>query len=119
MRKLSRLAIVLAALLASLGGCHLYQAINLTWDIIRVTYANPVTSVTYTATNLGKVDLTGVNLEVGVDVDGNGTYPLSVWTPDFSISTGETVSGTVAIRTGVLPLGGATVLSVDMDNPKD
>ncbi|HVP19739.1 MAG TPA: hypothetical protein VMU36_12135 [Spirochaetia bacterium] len=33
------------------------------------------THVAYSVRNLGKYDLTGVNLEIGVDVYGNGTYP--------------------------------------------
>jgi len=119
MARRTKLAVILVALLASLGGCQLFQAINLEWNIAGVTYSSSFTHVSYTATNLGKVDLTGVNLEIGVDVNGDGTYPRSVWTPDFSVKQGQTVAGSADVYTGVLPLGWATVISVDMDNPKD
>jgi hypothetical protein len=119
MKRLARVFIVLTALLASLTGCQLYNAINLAWSINSVSYSNPFTHVSYTATNLGKVDLTGVNLEVGVDVNGDRTYPRSAWTPDFEVKEGQSVIGSVDVFTGVLPNGWATVISVDMDNPKD
>jgi hypothetical protein len=116
---MTRLTIVLLAALVSLGGCQLFQAINLAWNITNVTYSSSFTHVTYTATNLGKVDLTGVNLEIGVDMNGDGTYPRSVWTRDVDIRQGQTVVGSADVYTGVSPLGWATVISVDMDNPKD
>ncbi len=120
MTKLPKLLFVLVLLLASLGGCELYQAINVAWDITNVTYSSSFTHVSYTATNLGKIDLTGVNLQIGVDMTGNGTYPLSAWTPDFSLRRDQTVVGSIDIYTGVVPpLGWATVISIDMDNPKD
>ena len=123
MKRLARVIIILAALLVSLAGCELYNAINLAWSINSVTYSGSVphviTHVSYTATNLGRIDLTGANLEVGVDVNGDGTYPQSAWTPDFNVDQGHSVVGSVDVYTGVVPLGWATVISVDMDNPKD
>ncbi len=119
MKRLAKLLIVPVVLLAGLGGCQLYQAINVAWDITAVTYSNHFTHVSYTATNFGKNDLKGVNLEIGVDVNGNGTYPLSAWTPDFSLNEGQTVVSSIDVYTGVAPVGWATVISIDMDNPKD
>lgn len=119
MKRLARVLVAAAALLASLGGCQLYNAINVAWSITSVTYSNAFTHVGYTATNLGKIDLTGVNLEIGVDVNGDGTFPRSGWTPDFDITQGQSVSGSLDVYTGVLPNGWATVISIDMDNPKD
>ncbi|HUI71950.1 MAG TPA: hypothetical protein VL354_15630 [Spirochaetia bacterium] len=119
MKKLVRFSVIVAALLLTFSGCELYNAINLAWTINSVTYSNSLTRVSYTATNLGKTDLTGVNLEIGVDVNGDGTYSRSAWTADFNINQGQSMSGIIDIYTGVMPNGWATVISVDMDNPKD
>lgn len=121
MKNLVRFSVFLAALLVSLSGCELYNAINLAWNIDNVIPGVPFTHVVYTVQNMGKDDLTGVNLQVGVDMTGNGvSYPCSAWTPDFSIHEGQTIHGSidVPIPGVVLPAGWATVLSVDMDNPK-
>jgi hypothetical protein len=113
-----KLAIVLSVLLVAATGCDLYQAINIGWSINGLTPIGGFTRVSYTVQNLGKYDLTGVNLKIGVDVLGNGTYPAAQWTPDFSISQGQVLYGSIDIVTGGAPLGGAMVLGVDMDNPK-
>jgi hypothetical protein len=119
MKRLLELSILAAAFIVTLTGCQLYNAINLAWSIDGVTYSSSFTHVSYTASNLGKIDLTGVNLEIGVDVNGDGNYPRSAWTPDFDIRQGQVLSGSLDVYTGVMPSGWATVISVDMDNPKD
>ena len=121
MKNLVRYFIVLAALFVALSGCQLFNGINLAWNIDTVTaYGTipPYTHVTYTVRNQGKVDLTGVNLQVGVDVYGNGTYPASAWTPDFSINQGQTLYGSIDVLTPTPSVGWATVISVDMDKPQ-
>ena len=121
MKKLIKVSFLALAVLAALAGCELYNAINVAWSIDGWSY-NAVTdqmSVTYTVQNMGKFDLTGVNLQIGVDVAGNGTYPNRAWTPDFDLRQNQVKSGAVSVFVGSLPpLGGATVLSVDMNNPK-
>jgi hypothetical protein len=117
MKNKVRIAVVIALVLAALSGCELYQAINVTWTIDGMTQIGPITRVSYTVQNLGKIDLKGVNLEIGVDMLNNGSYPLSVWTPDFSLNQNQIKYGSVDLTTGSFPLGGAMVLSIDMDNP--
>lgn len=118
MKNLVRYSIIVVALLVSLTGCELFNAINLAWNIDNVIPGVPFTHVTYTVRNMGKLDLTGVNLQVGVDVLGNGAYPCSAWTPDFSIGQNQTRYGSIDVPTPSLPAGWATVISVDMDNPQ-
>jgi hypothetical protein len=118
MSRLFRLSVVLASLLVALTGCELFNGINLAWSIESVTPSVSSAHVTYTVRNLGKYDLTGVNLEIGVDVHGDGTYPRSAWTPDFSIGQGQVLYGSLDVYTGTPPIGWATVISVDMDKPK-
>ena len=121
MKNLFRFSIILAVLAIGLSGCQLYNAINLAWSIDTVTsYGTlpPYTHVTYHVRNMGKYDLTGVNLQVGVDVYSNGTYPASAWTPDFNINQGQTLYGSIDILTPVVATGWATVISVDMDKPQ-
>jgi len=119
MRKnLFKLSIVFLALLAAVTGCELYTAVNVAWSIDSMTYSGGFTTVTYTVQNLGKVDLTGVNLQIGVDMSGNLTYPSRAWTTDFSLNQNQTIHGSLGFYTGSNPLGWATVLSIDMDNPK-
>ena len=120
MKKLIKVSFLAVAVLTALAGCELYNAVNVAWSVDSMTY-NPITSrtnVTYTVHNMGKLDLTGVNLQIGVDVVGNVFYPSRAWTPDFSIRQDQTLFGSLDIYTGANPVGGATVLSVDMDNPK-
>jgi hypothetical protein len=120
MKKLITVSFLALAVLATLAGCELYNAINVAWSIDSMMY-NPVTyhtNVMYTVRNMGKVDLTGVNLQVGVDVLGIGTYPNRSWTPDFSLRQNQVLTGSVDVYTGSNPIGGATVISVDMDNPQ-
>ena len=119
MKNMVRFAIVFSVLLAALTGCELYQAVNVGWTIDGMSQDGTVTRVDYTVRNLGKLDLTGVNLKIGVDVLGNGTYPATQWTPDFTLNQNEVLYGSVDVSTGVPPLGGAMVLSIDMDNPKN
>jgi hypothetical protein len=107
-----------ALLLAALAGCDLYQGINLAWNITGVTAVpGGFTRVSYTAQNLGKYDLKGVNLKIGVDVTGTATYPVSAWTSDFDVKQNEIVAGSLDIFTGSATVYGATVISVDMDSP--
>jgi hypothetical protein len=121
MNRLLKLSTVFLVLLAGFTGCQLYNAISLAWNIDNVTYntLTGVTRVSYTVQNVGKVDLTGVNLRIGVDVNNDLTYPTRAWTLDFSINQNQTIHSSIDIYTGFLPLGWATVLNVDMDNPKD
>jgi hypothetical protein len=119
MKNRVRFASVVLIMVAALTGCELYQAINVAWSIDAMSPNGTYTRVDYTVRNLGKIDLTGVNLKVGVDVQGNGTYPATQWTPDFSINQNETLHGSIDVNTGgLIVYGGAMVLSVDMDNPK-
>jgi hypothetical protein len=114
-------SIIVFALLAGLAGCQLYNAISVGWNIDGVTYngLTGMTRVAYSVQNVGKIDLTGVNLRIGVDVNNDLTYPVRAWTMDFSLNQNQTIHSSIDIYTGILPIGWATVLSVDMDNPKD
>jgi hypothetical protein len=112
------LALAAVALLAAVAGCDLYQGINLAWNITGMTaIPGGFTRVSYTAQNMGKYDLKGVNLQVGVDITGTRTYPVSAWTADFSVNQNQMVFGSVDVFTGASPVYGATVISVDMNNP--
>jgi hypothetical protein len=119
MRKKITLGIVAVSLLAVLAGCDLYTGISLTWDITYVQYlGNGVTRVGYTVRNVGRYDLKGVNLEIGVDVNHNQTYSATGWTSSFNLSQGQSITTSLDVVTLVDPTTGwATVLSVDMDNP--
>ena len=119
MKNMARSAIVALIVLAAMTSCELYQAINVGWTIDGMSQNGTITRVDYTVRNLGKLDLTGVNLKIGVDVFRNGTYPATQWTPDFNLNQNEVLYGSVDVSTGGLPLGGAMVLSIDMDNPKN
>ena len=120
-KKLLGVVAVLATVLLIVSGCDLYMGINVTWKITGVMWpGGSYTHVTYSVQNLGKYDLTGVNLEIGVDVNGDGTYPCRAWTPDFSINQNQILYGSLDVPTGlgVNPAGWATVTSVDMDKPQ-
>jgi hypothetical protein len=119
MKNAIRLSIALIVLLLALTSCTLYNGINLIWDWSLIQNLAPYYRVHYTVQNLGKVDLTGVNLLWGVDVNGDTLPDGQAWTPDFSLSQGQTVSTTVDVYTLVAPSAPleATVLSVDMDKP--
>lgn len=118
MKSIVKIAIVFSIVLAAVAGCELYQAVNVGWSIDGMYQVGTSTRVSYTVRNLGKLDLTGVNLKVGVDVLGNGTYPATAWTPDFDINQNQVLYGSIDVPTGPAPaLGGAVVLSVDMNNP--
>lgn len=116
MKNKLRIAVVIALVLAAFTGCELYQAINVTWTTTVGSTILGVTRVSYTVQNLGKIDLTGVNLEIGVDMAGNGTFIYPTWTPDFSLYQNQIKVGYVDIVTGSVPFA-AAVLSIDMDNP--
>jgi len=112
------LAALAASLLAAVAGCELYQGINLAWNITGVTaLPGNFYRVSYSVQNPGKYDLHGVNLQIGLDIYGNGSYFVAAWTPDFSIDQGQTLFGSIDIYSSVVPAGGASVLSVDMDAP--
>jgi hypothetical protein len=114
-----KIAIVVSIVLAVMTGCELYQAVNVGWTIDSMGPNGTYTRVSYTVRNLGKLDLTGVNLKIGVDVLGDGSYPATEWTPDFSLDQNEVRYGSIDVNTGgAFVAGGAMVLSVDMDNPK-
>jgi hypothetical protein len=114
MKKRIALAILAAALLASAVGCQLYTGINITWTIDTYQQIGTTTRVTYTVQNLGQFDLTGVNLEIGVD---NGSFYQTAWTADFSLSKNQVVHGTLDILTGNITPVGVTVFSIDMNKP--
>ena len=121
MKNAIRLGVALVILLGALTGCQLYNAINLIWDVNVIAQIPATTNVrvTYTVQNLGKYDLTGVNLLMAVDRTGDGLYDAQAWTPDFNISQGQIITTTVDVygvgAIGVLAM--AAVLSVDMDKP--
>ncbi len=109
---------VVLTVLTALSGCPLFNGINLAWNIDSVVYLGGLTRVGYTVQNLGKYDLKSVNLQIGVDINGNLTYPLKAWTMDFNIDQNQILHGSLDLLTGVAPAGWATVLSIDMDNPE-
>ena len=118
MKSFLRIAVVVSIVLVAVAGCELYQAVNVGWIIDSMGPNGTSTRVTYTVWNQGKLDLTGVNLKIGVDVLGNGTYPATQWTPDFSMHENEVLHGSIDVNTGgAIVMGGATVLAIDMDNP--
>ncbi len=117
MKKLFAFSLLLAGILLTVAGCDLFNGINLAWNIESVTWSNPNVHVMYSVRNLGKYDLTGVNLQFGVDMYGNGTYLVTAWTKDFSIGQNQVLFASIDIRTGTPPAGDVTVLSVDMDKP--
>jgi len=107
-----------ALLLAALAGCDLYQGINLAWNVTGMTALPGNTyRVSYIVQNPGKYDLHGVNLKIGLDINGDGSLFIAAWTPDFSIGQNETVAGTIDIYSATVPSGGAVILGVDMDSP--
>ena len=116
MKNLIKVSLLVLAVLTAFAGCDLYNAINVAWNIDNFSYnaLNGQTTVIYTVQNQGKIDLTGVNLKIGVDV--GGAY-ASGWTPDFSLSQNQILQGSLNVFTGVNPFG-ATVLSIDMNNPQ-
>jgi len=117
MKRKIALSILAVTLLAFAVGCDLYTGISVTWNIDSVVSSGPSTArVTYTVQNVGQYDLTGVNLEFGVDT-GAGFYHTA-WTADFSLNKGDVQHRTIDVPTdGFAPVG-AVVLSVDMDNPE-
>jgi hypothetical protein len=112
------LAIAAASLLAGIVSCELYQGINLAWNVTGVTaLPGSFYRVSYSVQNPGKYDLHGVNLEIGLDVYGDGSFFVAGWTPDFTINQTQMLFGTIDIYSAIAPAGGASVLSVDMDSP--
>ena len=116
MKKRIALCVLALALLAAAVGCDLYTGITVSWsvDTYTATPTSPV-HVTYTVQNVGQYDLTGVNLQIGVDT-GTGYY-YTAWTSGFSLNKGEVRHGSIDIVTNALPAVGAAVLAVDMDSP--
>lgn len=120
MKTALKLCIVVLLLLFALTACDLYNGINVGWNIDYVT-AGPLVQVGYTVWNQGMYDLTGVNLEIGVEVNLPPLAYISAWTtPDFNLAQNETRSGSITINaTGYTITGVAAVLGVDMDSPND
>ena len=116
MKNLIKISLLVLAVLTALAGCDLYNAINVAWNIDSYSPNVPPgwTTVFYTVQNQGKIDLTGVNLEIGVDI--GGSY-VTGWTPDFDLRQNQILHGSLSILTGPIAVG-ATVLGVDMDDPK-
>ena len=119
MKKRIALSILALGLLVAAVGCELYTGITLTWGVTGFSH-DPLsgnTTVSYWVQNRGQYDLTGVNLEIGIDTSGNGTYTYTGVTPSFSIPQGQTLYGSIVIYTGATPYYNAAVLMVDMDSP--
>jgi hypothetical protein len=109
----------------SLSSCDLFNAINL-YYVIDDVFDYPAfqyARIDYTVENMGRIDLTGVNIRFGVDTTGNGDYTDSAdgdaWTMDFNIDAGEVRSGTINVRYTGTSAVSAAIIGVDMDNPKD
>jgi hypothetical protein len=124
MKNAIRLGIALIVLLLALTSCNLYNEINLGWTIDSFALASGSTFINYTATNYGKYDLTGVNLQFTVDINGDKYFdPLpptsepSAWTPDFSLSQGQSYSSSITITHAGTGFGVA-VTDTDMDKPR-
>jgi len=115
MKKRIALFVLAAALLVAAAGCELYTGITLNWSVDTYSPNGSPVHVTYTVRNSGQYDLTGVNLEIGVDT--NTGYYYSQWTPSFSIAKGEVRHASIDIPTDAGTVYGAAVLSVDMDSP--
>ena len=76
------------------------------------------TQVTFQVYNLGKYDLTGINLLIGLDTTGDGLWDVKGWTADFSLSqNGMTTQGVDFVGVPYSGTYNAFVLSVDMDKP--
>jgi hypothetical protein len=115
MKRRIALSVFALALLAFAVGCDLYTGISVNWNID--TYSSPGSPVhvTYTVQNVGQYDLTGVNLQIGVDT-GAGFY-YTAWTSGTSLNKGDIRHGSIDLLTNGNPVVGVTVLAVDMDNP--
>jgi hypothetical protein len=109
------LSILAVALLAFAVGCDLYTGISVTWNVDSYMQMGTITRVNYTVQNVGQYDLTGVNLEVGVDT-GSGFY-YTAWTATFSLAKNQVLHGSIDVPTGGLVPLGATILGVDTDKP--
>jgi hypothetical protein len=123
MKKLLKLGFVLVILLVVLAACPLFQQINVGWhiDYWGGTSSSSILTVDYTVRNLGKYDLTGVNLKIAAYVPSAGGY-IYDWTPDFDLSQNEVDSDSfdIDIFPYHLPdVDWVEVLGVDMDNPRD
>jgi len=115
MKRRIALFVAAAALLAAAAGCELYTGINVGWNVDSVAPNGGTARVAYTVQNLGQYDLTGVNLQIGVDT--NAGFYYTAWTSDFSLAKGQVVHRTIDVPTNGLPPVGATVLAIDMDKP--
>ena len=115
MKTVLKFGIVALALLVALSACTLSD-INVGWNINYWTVVGPNVVVNYTAYNMGKYDLTGVNLEVAVEVPP-GVY-ISAKTPNFSLAQGQYYTSNITIFIApASSVTSATVLSVGMDKP--
>ena len=123
MKTALKLCVVVLLLLFVLTACDLYNGINVGWSINTFGGSASLAHVTYTVQNLGKYDLTGVNLEIGAYVASTFTGYISAWTtPDFNLAQNEIKSGSIDIDISpysVAFVTGAAVLGVDMDKPND
>jgi hypothetical protein len=118
MRNAIKLGIAIIVLLVALTSCNLYQAINLDWGDAVISGNGSHTQVSYQVYNLGKYDLTGINLLIGLDTTGDGLWDYSAWTADFSLSqNSSTTQGVDFIGISYFASYNAYVLSVDMDKP--
>jgi hypothetical protein len=116
MKTLVKLGAVLMVLLLALAACT-FDQISVRWSVDNTVGPGPIITVDYTVWNDGKYDLTGVNLEIGID---SSVGIISYWTPDFSLDRGETKYGTFSFSIGsATPVGVGLILGVDMDKPKD
>jgi len=111
------LSILALALLTLAVGCELYTGISVNWNVDTYTAAGTPVHVTYSTQNVGQYDLSGVNLQVGVDT-GAGYY-YTAWTPDFSLNKGEIRHSSIDVVTNGAPVVAVTILAVDMNKPAD
>ena len=116
MKTLLKLGAVVIVLVSTFMACT-FDQISVRWSVDSTIVAGSNVTVDYTVWNDGKYDLTGVNLEIGI----NSTVGIiSYWTPDFSLDRGETKYGTFFFNTGLATsIPPAEILGVDMDKPKD
>jgi hypothetical protein len=115
MKKRIALFVLAAALLAAVVGCDLYTGISVNWNIDTFSTPGSPVHVTYTVQNVGQYDLSGVNLQIGVDTGGGFYY--TNWTSSFSLNKGEIRHGSVDVVTNAAPVAEVTVLAIDMDKP--
>ena len=115
MKTLLKLGAVVIVLLLVLTACT-YDQISVRWSVDATFVAGSIVTVDYTVWNDGKYDLTGVNLEIGID---SNVGIISYWTPNFTLNQGDVLQGTFSFSIGsATPIGLGLILGVDMDKPK-